>query len=377
MRRRGQCAPGREQSHVAEEARSVTRQADHARAFAERKGWRVAEAHIYSDEAISGAEFEKRPGLQRLLRSLEPRPPFDVLIVSEDSRLGREAIETSRVVKTILRSGVRIFAYLDDTEIRLDSALDKITFALRGFGSEQERERATQRSRDTSKRKAISGHVTGGRCYGYRNRDVGGQLDASGRSPRSHVEFVIREDEAAIVREIHELCADGFGYKSIAGILNRKGIPGPRSPEWDSNTVRTILMREKYRGVIVWNKTRKRDEDGKRIFERAKLRRPEAEWFARRGSSAPDRRSGARRARRSGACDSTRGRAALRQADRPPTPETDAVPALEHVAVLVRREFRSLQRALCLLSGAQEGHVHEPGAAPDREDERRHSRYRD
>lgn len=33
-----------------------------------------------------------------------------------------------------------------------------------------------------------------------------------------------------------------------------------------------------YRGVLVWNKTRKRDEDGKRIFERAKLRRPESEW---------------------------------------------------------------------------------------------------
>jgi DNA invertase Pin-like site-specific DNA recombinase len=53
------------------------------------KGWTVAEEHIYSDDDISGAEFAKRPGFLRLMNALKPRPAFQVLIMSEESRLGR------------------------------------------------------------------------------------------------------------------------------------------------------------------------------------------------------------------------------------------------------------------------------------------------
>ncbi len=49
-----------------EEARSPTRQIEHARAYAESKGWTVLEEHIYVDDGVSGAEFgEQRPGLAR------------------------------------------------------------------------------------------------------------------------------------------------------------------------------------------------------------------------------------------------------------------------------------------------------------------------
>jgi DNA invertase Pin-like site-specific DNA recombinase len=62
--------------NVADEEKSVTRQAEHARAHAERKGWRVADGHVYVDDGISGAEFERRPGFLRLMNALKPRPPF-------------------------------------------------------------------------------------------------------------------------------------------------------------------------------------------------------------------------------------------------------------------------------------------------------------
>src|SRR5438093_12267507 len=56
-----------EQNGVAGEAGSVARQADHARAYAARKGWAVADEHIYIDDGISGAEFARRPGVMRLM----------------------------------------------------------------------------------------------------------------------------------------------------------------------------------------------------------------------------------------------------------------------------------------------------------------------
>jgi DNA invertase Pin-like site-specific DNA recombinase len=51
-----------EQAGVADEQKSVARQLEHARAFADPKGWPVDEAWIYIDDGISGAEFATRPG---------------------------------------------------------------------------------------------------------------------------------------------------------------------------------------------------------------------------------------------------------------------------------------------------------------------------
>jgi len=74
------------------------------------------------DDGISGAEFRKRPGLTRLLNTLRPSPPFQILLMSEESRLGREQIETAYVIKDILDAEVCLFYYLDDRERTLDSA---------------------------------------------------------------------------------------------------------------------------------------------------------------------------------------------------------------------------------------------------------------
>ena len=50
---------------------------------------------MFVDDGISGAEFANRPGFLRLMNAVKPRPSFQVLIMSEESRLGREAIETA------------------------------------------------------------------------------------------------------------------------------------------------------------------------------------------------------------------------------------------------------------------------------------------
>ena len=71
---------------VADEQKSVTRQVDHARAYAVSKGWTVNEAAIFVDDGVSGAEFANRPGFVRLMAALKPRPSFQVLVMSEESR---------------------------------------------------------------------------------------------------------------------------------------------------------------------------------------------------------------------------------------------------------------------------------------------------
>src|SRR2546426_7069625 len=78
-----------EQNGADADAKSVERQIENARAFAASKGWTVADAHIYADDAVSGAETKKLVNRQRLLDAIHSGPPFGVLILRDASRLSR------------------------------------------------------------------------------------------------------------------------------------------------------------------------------------------------------------------------------------------------------------------------------------------------
>jgi DNA invertase Pin-like site-specific DNA recombinase len=131
-----------EQNGVADEAKSVTRQIDYAKVYAARKSWTVPDNCIFVDDGISGAEFANRPGFVRLMATLKPRPPFQALIMSEESRLGREAIETAYALKQLVQAGVAVWFYLEDRQRALDSPTDKIMLSLATYADELEREKA-------------------------------------------------------------------------------------------------------------------------------------------------------------------------------------------------------------------------------------------
>jgi DNA invertase Pin-like site-specific DNA recombinase len=146
---------------VSDDQKSVVRQIEHARGYAMRKGGTVADEHVYVDDGISGAEFSKRRGFLRLMtNALKPTAPFQVLVMSDLDRLGREPIETMHALKQLLQAGVRIFSYLEDREITLGSFQDKTMTFLRAQFASEEREKARQRTRDAMARKAQVGHVS-------------------------------------------------------------------------------------------------------------------------------------------------------------------------------------------------------------------------
>lgn len=267
-----------EQSGVNDEEKSVTRQIEHAKDYATRKGWTVADEHTYSDDGISGAEFVKRPGFLRLMNALKPRPAFQVLIMSEESRLGREAIQASYAFKQIIDSGVRVFFYLTDQERKLDNALDKVMLSLTNFSAEMEREKASQRTYDAMFRKAKALHVTGNKVFGYDNVPVyNREPNTDGTERRQHVVRRINPEQAKVVVKIFELFASGFGLARIAKTLNEDRIPPPHGGNlgWCPTALRDILQRDLYRGIVLWNRTQTIQLGG----TRKQRKRPESEWL--------------------------------------------------------------------------------------------------
>jgi site-specific DNA recombinase len=86
----------------------------------------------------------------------------------------------------------------------------------------------------------------------------------------------VHEEQAAVVRRIFALCAEGQGFTRIAKALNEDEIAPPRRASgWAPTAVREILLRPLYRGEVVWNRKRKRDRWGRKKY----LDRPEGEWI--------------------------------------------------------------------------------------------------
>ena len=174
------------------------------------------------DDGISGAIFgEKRPGFYRLLNAVKAGPAFQVLVVMDQSRLGREQDEVPLVLRRITQAGVRIFCYLTDTEIKRGTSMEKFQANAIAFVDEMYREQGRQRTRDTMPGKARRGHVAGGSLYGYRNVPV------MHGDRRSHAERVVVPEEAAVIRRIFEMAAAGSGYQRIAHQLNEEGVLAP------------------------------------------------------------------------------------------------------------------------------------------------------
>lgn len=161
------------------------------------------------------------------MNALKPSTPFQILVMSEESRLGREQIETAYALKQLITADVRVFFYLEDRERTLNSPMEKAMLALQSMSDEMEREKARQRTYDALVQKARAGHVTGGRVFGYDNVDVM-MTGRDGDQHRSHVERRINEAEAAIVRRIFELRAAGMGKTVIAKRLNDERAVTPR-----------------------------------------------------------------------------------------------------------------------------------------------------
>jgi site-specific DNA recombinase len=260
-----------DQSDRTDDAKSVTRQIENAREFAASKGWTVGVGHTFFDSGISGAAITKLVSRQRLIDLiLSGRAPFQVLILRDRSRFSRrDGDESFTELKQIAQAGVQVWFYSDGTRFEYGSLASNVVGFLHGEFAAEYRRAVAASTYEAHVRRAKAGFVTGGRCFGYTNI-----RDASG------VRREINPDEAAIVQRIFELTASGVGLTGIAKRLNDEGAACPRAQRgrpggWAPSSVREVLHRDVYRGLVTWNKTKKRDATG----EARQTTRPRTEWI--------------------------------------------------------------------------------------------------
>ena len=243
-----------------EQASSLDAQESGARAWCERTGHAVV--HVYRDEGVSGGEWKHRPGVQQLRADAEHRPrPWDLVVVRDLDRLGRDAIRLPELLSHLRDHGLEVWEWSTGSVVALDG-MALIVAQLRAGLAQIEREQIAHRTRTALKQRAERGMVTGGSVYGYRNE----------RGPEG-VRYEVDPAEAPIVRELFERHADGVSARRLAADLNLRGVPSPRAEgggtgSWCSGTVRAILRSARYRGDATWGRVGSRYKAGSRVTER-------------------------------------------------------------------------------------------------------------
>src|SRR5437773_3517118 len=243
------------------DVKSVTVQRAEIDKLAAAQGWTLHESYVFADDAVSGGiALADRPGGARLLAALAARPvPFQVLIVNEQSRLGRDMIDTQISIRDIERAGVALWACNSGRRITLTDEGSQLLAAIEAWKDQSERKRAGTRVRNSAFQRHATGHVAGGAVYGYTNVRENGAVRRE-----------INEAEAVIVRRIFAETRDGRGLTRIAKQLNAEGVPGPRTA-WSPTGVREILHRDLYRGVEIFGRIRRTGPTTRKSV-------PESEW---------------------------------------------------------------------------------------------------
>ena len=170
-----------EQTGVADEQKSVTRQMDGARAFIAAKGWTVDERHVYIDDGVSGALFASRAEFQRMMRDAEAGV-FEAVVLYDLDRFGRHAHKTMVALNALADLGVTVWDFSTGMCVDLDSFEGRLSATLKAEFAQQYRDQVRKHTRDSHRRKAEQGYVTGGKVFGYDNQ----RIAAGPPKPRPH-----------------------------------------------------------------------------------------------------------------------------------------------------------------------------------------------
>ena len=189
----------------AKEGFSINSQIMDLQEYAKENGIEIK--HIFKDEGISGSKFDKRPGLQEMLKSADKKD-FDVLLIYSYSRLGRDNYETEGIVRRLLKLNINIIS------LKEQYGQDPVGVLIRqiiGAVNEFERNQIVQRLVDVMKNKAKAGFTQNRPPLGYKMFDKMIIVDPIGK------EKVLR---------IFNMRKEGYSLKKIADEvgLTRAGV---------------------------------------------------------------------------------------------------------------------------------------------------------
>ncbi|WP_027087980.1 recombinase family protein [Cohnella panacarvi] len=265
------------------ESMSIENQRFLLRRYAKEQGFEVVE--MYTDDGWSGTNFD-RPDFQRMKRDIESGA-FDIVLVKDLSRLGRNQIETSLCIQVFFpEHQVRFIAVSEN----IDTAKGEDDFMeLRNLFNEWFVRDTSRKVKSGYRQRALNGDYTGAFApYGYRKDEL-----------NKH-KLIPDEKTAAIVQRIFRLAVEGHSPFKIGRLLRADHVLTPRAYlaeqhqrylkvantqhpyDWGATTVKSIIQNKAHLGHMVSHKATKPSFKKKRV-----VAVPEEEWIEVRNTHEP------------------------------------------------------------------------------------------
>ncbi len=195
-------------------------------------------AGLYFDEGISGTKKEKRSELLRMIADCEAGK-IDFVITKSVSRFSRNTTDCLEMVRKLLNLEIPI--YFEKENLNTMSMKSELFLSVLSSMAEAESTSISQNSKWAIQRRFMNGTFKiSSPPYGY-------IWDGK--------EMVVEQEKAEVVRWIFGQVLSGMGTYTLAGELNRKGVPTQRGGRWAAATVRNIIVNEKYTGDVIFQKT--------------------------------------------------------------------------------------------------------------------------
>ena len=233
---------------------SLEGQKRYLKEWAEFEGMTVL--NIYVEPGRSGKSISGREVFQHMLDDIATKSvDADFVVVFKLSRFGRNAKDILNSLTFIQRYGVNLICKEDGLDS--STSMGKMMITILGAVAEMERENILTQTYLGRTEKAKQGGWNGGFApYGYELVD--GKLER-------------KEDEAAIVELVFDkFVNEGMGYSTIAGYLNKQGIPklpsknshGTAFVDWNTGQIKRMLDNPVYTGRVAFGRTRLQKIDG-------------------------------------------------------------------------------------------------------------------
>lgn len=255
---------------------SIADQILSCRKEAQRRGFIVLDDHVYADEALSGASWD-RPALVRF-RQAASEHRFDVALVDDLSRLARDNYFMLGLLRHLDFHGIRVISVADGVDTK--DPHSRLSIQLSGILNEHQLHDLREKTLRGQIGQKERGFTMGEATFGYRSYPVGTiRYDKAGRPrPEGH-RMRIDPAEALVIVRIFESYAAGESVSAIVRALNEEKVPGRyrSSKGWSTGSVTRILDNEKYSGWWIWNKHgyRRDPQTGRRhCYEK-----PRDEWI--------------------------------------------------------------------------------------------------
>ncbi len=213
---------------------------------------------VYEEPGISAKNTEDRKKYNEMIDDMK-KGKFNMIVALKIDRISRYLIDFLKFMAMAKEFGCDVEFILD--KVDTSTASGRMMMNMLAVFAQFERELIIERTNAGVKGAIEDGHFSGPAPLGY---------------IRENKKWVVNENERQIVKDVFDLCLNGYTYSQIAPIMkerypkivykygtDKKGNKVPRYRKWEEDSISKILNNKTYIGIYEWGKSTK----GKEIVE--------------------------------------------------------------------------------------------------------------